>query len=247
VKATVTYINPIYRINKASREEALDKAFHKIKKIISDSTMLIFPDFNKVFEIHKDVFDYQVGSVISHNQKPIAFYSKKLTATQHNYVVEEREMFSIVETLNEFCTMFLGHKLKIYPDHKNLINLTTVSKPPQIQRWQWTIEKFSLVFVYINGPWNMVSDALSRIDTEMSHSTLNSIAILESFENPNYNILNIDYLLSTAVIAKHQQKDTTLVQHIKRHPEYFTKQVDGHNVIPLRNQMYIPTILRKEI
>jgi hypothetical protein len=92
--------------------------------------VLIFPDFNKVFEIHTDVSNYQLGLVISQDQKPIAFYSKNLSATQRNYTVGEREMISIVETLNEFCTMLLGHKLIIYTDHKNLIDLTTVYKPP---------------------------------------------------------------------------------------------------------------------
>jgi hypothetical protein len=31
------------------------------KKIISKNTMLIFPDFHKVFEIHKETPDYQLG------------------------------------------------------------------------------------------------------------------------------------------------------------------------------------------
>jgi hypothetical protein len=62
--------------------------------------MLIFLDFNKVFEIHTDASDYQLGLVISQDQKPIAFYSKKLTATQRSYTVGEREMLFIVETLN---------------------------------------------------------------------------------------------------------------------------------------------------
>jgi hypothetical protein len=41
--------------------------------------------------------------------------------------VGEREVLSIVETLNEVCTMLLGHKQKVYTENKNLINLTTVS------------------------------------------------------------------------------------------------------------------------
>jgi hypothetical protein len=61
----------------------------------------------------------------------------------------------------------------------------------------------------------------------MSHSTLNSDAIPELFENSNDKILNIDYHISTAVIAKHQQKDTTLIL--------------------LNNKIYIPKTLRKEI
>ena len=86
--------------------------------------------------------------------------------TQRNYTVGEREMLSIVKTLNEFCTMLLGHKLKIYTDHKNLTKLTTVSKSPRIQRWQWTIEEFGPDLAYINGPRNVVADALSGLDTE---------------------------------------------------------------------------------
>jgi hypothetical protein len=145
-------------------------------------------------------------------------------------------MLSIVKTLNELCTILLGHKLKIYTDHKSLINLKTVSKSPQIKRWQWTIEEFAPDLEYINGPRNVVAYALSRLDTEISHLTLNSNAIPESFENYNDKRLNIDYPLSTAVIAKHQQIDTKLVQHIKHHPEYFTKRVYDHNVILLNNK-----------
>jgi hypothetical protein len=51
----------------------------------------------------------------------------------------------------------------------------------------------------------VVADALIRLDTEMSHLTLNSDAIPELFEKFDDESLNIDYPLSTAVIAKHQQ------------------------------------------
>jgi hypothetical protein len=116
-----------------------------------------------------------------------------------------------------------------------------------MQRWQWTIEEFGSDLEFINEPRNVVVDAQSRLDTEMSHSTLNSDSIPESFKNSNDKSLNIDYPLSTAVIAKHKQKDTTLVQHIKHHPEYFTKQLDSHKIILLNNKIYIPKTLRKEI
>jgi Integrase zinc binding domain len=143
--------------------------------------------------------------------------------------------------------MPLGHKLKIYTDHKKLINLITVSKSPQIQRWWWTIEEFVLDLKYINEARNVVADALSRLDTEMSHSAYDSDAIPELFKNSDDKSLIIDYPLSTAVIAEHQQKETKLVRHIQRHPEYFTKQVDGHDFVLLNYKIYIPRALRKEI
>jgi hypothetical protein len=86
----------------------------------------------------------------------------------------------------------------------------------QIERCQWTIEEFGPDIEYTNGPQNALADALSRLDTEISHSILYSDAIPELFENPNDKSLNKDYPLSTAVITMHQQKDTKLVRHIKR-------------------------------
>jgi hypothetical protein len=65
----------------------------------------------------------------------------------------------------------------------------------------------------------VVDDALSRLDTEMSHLTYNSDDFPELFENSGDKSLIIDYPLSTAVIVKHQKKDTKLVRLIKRHPE----------------------------
>ena len=88
MEAKITHINPSTELTKVPRgskffkwDKVQDKAFQEIKKLISKSTMLIFPDFNKVFEIHTDASDYQLGSVISQDKKPIAFYSNKFTVT----------------------------------------------------------------------------------------------------------------------------------------------------------------------
>ena len=96
------------------------QAFDAIKKIVSREVMLAFPDFSKTFDIHTDASHYQLGSVISQDGKPIAFYSRKLTETQQRYTTTERELLSIVETLKEFRNILLGQKIRVYTDHKNL-------------------------------------------------------------------------------------------------------------------------------
>jgi hypothetical protein len=73
----------------------------------------------------------------------------------------------------------------------------------------------------MNGPQNVVANVLSRLDTGTPYSKFYSNSIPELLENSDDKSLNIDYPLSTVVIAKDQQKDTTLVRHSKRHPEYF--------------------------
>ena len=57
-------------------------AFNKIKQIVGCKTLLSYPDFNKPFEIHTDASHTQLGMVISQNNKPIAFYSRKLQMAQ---------------------------------------------------------------------------------------------------------------------------------------------------------------------
>ena len=87
------------------------KAFNAIKKIISRKTLLSYPNFDKPFDIHTNASDLQLGTVISQNYKPIAFYSRKLNPAQTRYTTTEKELLAIVETLKEFKNILLGHKI----------------------------------------------------------------------------------------------------------------------------------------
>jgi hypothetical protein len=49
-----------------------------------------------------------------------------------------------------------------------------MSKSPHIQRWRWTMEEFGSTIEYIKGPRNVVADALSRLDTDVSSTTASS-------------------------------------------------------------------------
>ena len=70
--------------------------------------------------MHTDVSKTHLGGVISQNGKPIDFYSHKLTTAQINYTDTEVELVSIVETLKEFLTILLGHRITVYTEHKNI-------------------------------------------------------------------------------------------------------------------------------
>ena len=91
------------------------------------------PDSRKPFVIHTTTNNYQLGAVISQNEIPIAFNSRKLIPTQQRYTTTERELLSIVTTLKEFRTILLGHRIIVHTDHKNLIckNFNT----NRVMRW----------------------------------------------------------------------------------------------------------------
>jgi hypothetical protein len=78
------------------------KAFDMMKRLMAWETILAYPDFDQLFEIHTDASAFQLGACISQNGKPIAFYSRKFTPTQMRYTTTERELLSIVETFKEF-------------------------------------------------------------------------------------------------------------------------------------------------
>ncbi len=64
----------------------------------------------------------QLGAVITQDNRPIAFFSRKLSKTQQKYSVTEIELLVIVETLKlkEFKGMLWGQDIKVYTDHTNL-------------------------------------------------------------------------------------------------------------------------------
>jgi hypothetical protein len=87
----------------------------------------------------------------------------------------------------------------------------------------------------------VVADALSRLDTDVSSTTASSKQIAELYKNSDDKSLqDLDYPLSTQIIAEHQRNDQTLIQHQQHHPEYFSKTVDGQQVILVNNKIYIP-------
>src|SRR5687767_2274320 len=144
--------------------EEHQQAFDEMKRAISRETLLAYPNFNEVFEIHTDASLYQLGACISQNGKPIAFYSRKLKLAQTRYRTTERELLSIVEVLKEFRNILLGQQIRVYTDQENLtqkkFNLD------RVMRWRLYIEEYSPDLQYIKGENIVVADALSQLDME---------------------------------------------------------------------------------
>ena len=91
-----------------------------MKAILATDCLNTYADLDKPFTIVCGASDYQLGSCILQDGKPIAYWSKSLTAAQKNYTTTEKELLAIVLTLKEYRSMLLGGVLNIYTDHKNL-------------------------------------------------------------------------------------------------------------------------------
>ena len=81
----------------------MNEAFTQAKNMISQEVFLTYPDWTSLFCVHTNALDKQLGATISQNNKPIAFFSQKLSKLPRNYTTTEKELLSIVECLNHFA------------------------------------------------------------------------------------------------------------------------------------------------
>ena len=99
---------------------ARQQAFDEMKAVLATYCLNIYTDLDKHFRIVCNASNYQLGSCILQDRRPVAYWSKSLSPVQKNYITTEKELLAIVLTLQEYRRMLLGGKLVLYTDHKNL-------------------------------------------------------------------------------------------------------------------------------
>ena len=80
----------------------MQKAFDKMCALMTVNTLAAYPDHNKWFDISTDASDFQLGACIVQEGRPVAYFSYKLSKSQQNITIMEKEMLDIVATLEEF-------------------------------------------------------------------------------------------------------------------------------------------------
>ena len=189
-----------------------------------------------------------MGAVISQNDKPIAFYSRKLNSAQRNYTTTEKELLAIVETLKEFRNILLGQQITVHTDHKNLTYKQFNTE--RVMRWRLILEEFGPELRYVPGDKNIVADALSRL--ELSETELDTFATAEFLAVKTKDIPQDAFPVRYSLIEKEQQADNDLTKKLrKRVPGYSVNTFRGgdkiRKLITYKDKIVVPASIQKRM
>jgi hypothetical protein len=102
----------------------------------------------------------QLGAVIAQDNRPIAFFSRKLSKMQQKYSVLKIELLAILETLNEFKGMLWMQSIMVFTDHKNRTRDALDLTFNRVYQWRLLLEEYAPKILYIKGIHNTVVNAI---------------------------------------------------------------------------------------
>ena len=145
-----------------------ERAFATLKEKLTEAPVLAFPRFSEQFRLKTDASDVGLGAVLSQiidgHERPIAFASKKLSATETNYSATEKELLAIKWGTAHFHPYLLGAPFVVVTDHRPLVHLNTMKHPAgKVGRWLHTLSQYTFTVEYKPGRLHVDADALSRM------------------------------------------------------------------------------------
>lgn len=152
--------------------DAAQNSFEEVKKLLVVSPALSLYDPTLRSVVSTDASDYGLGAVFAQVQpdgteKPVAFASRTLTATERKYSVVEKEALACVWAVEKWRTYLWGHRFTLRTDHQALTTLLTTKgigrAGMRVARWSARLLCFDYDMVYRPGSQNYTADCLSRL------------------------------------------------------------------------------------
>ena len=150
--------------------EEHERAFNKIKEILSSTPVMAYFDPAKETELVTDASPVGLSAILAQkcpktkNRRVVAYVSKALTDVESRYSQTEKEALAIVWSVERLHTYLYGSHFTLYTDCKpvQLIFDNPKSKPPaRIKRWNLRLQGYDFDVIHTKGTDNP-SDFLSR-------------------------------------------------------------------------------------
>jgi len=147
------------------------RAFQKIKKLLSNSPLLALYDPNLPTVVSADASSFGLGGVLLQKQRdskvlPVCYISRAMTSTEQRYAQIEKEALALTWACERFSDYLLGLKFHLETDHKPLVPLLSTKNleelPIRVQRFRLRLMRFKFSISHVPGKNLTIADALSR-------------------------------------------------------------------------------------
>ena len=150
--------------------DASKDSFNNLKQALANCPTLAFPSqtsthYQLVTDSSKLVVGAALYQMVDRQPAPLGFYSKKLSDTQRDYSVYDKELLAAYLAVHHFKTLIDGHSVTLFLDHKPVVNAfhsKSIAKSDRQQRQLSFISEYVSSVEYIRGDNNVVADCLSR-------------------------------------------------------------------------------------
>ena len=139
-------------------------AFDLLKTRMVEAPVLISPDPEKDYIVQTDASDVGIGGVLAQlwegQERPVAYFSRRLKPAERNYTVSEKECLAVVEAVKSFAVYLLGAHFRLVTDHAALKK--TMGAGARIARWALALQAYNFTVEHKPGAQHTNADALSR-------------------------------------------------------------------------------------
>jgi hypothetical protein len=193
-------------------------SFNTLKQKMCSAPVLALPNFQLPFTLETDASGSGIGVVLMQGGRPIAFYSQALgpkAAAQSTYY---KEALAILQALRKWRHYFLGGKLIIKTDQESLKFMMTQRLSEGIEhKLLLKLLEFDYQIEYKKGKENVVADALSRKEQEISAISSASptwvIDIETSYADDAYYTYIIQKLLINPLVVPHYSVHSGILRY----------------------------------
>ena len=154
--------------------ETCDKAFSEMKKALTTSPILAYPDFRKEFILDTDASFDTIGAVLSQKDEDghehvIAYGSHAMGAHEKGYCITRKELLAIYYFCQHFNHYLYGRRFTLRTDHKAITFMLTTKKPitAQFQTWINYLSSLDIDMKFRKGVLHTNADMLSRNTCDM--------------------------------------------------------------------------------
>ena len=147
------------------------EAFLLLKQRLTESQILMYPDFNRDFILETDASAMGLGVVLSQRAEdgkvhPVAYASRSLSPQEKRYAITELETLAVVWSVSHFHAYLYGHDVYVFTDH-SAVKAVLETPSPSGKHARWWSKLFGssvkrVQITYREGRENTNADALSR-------------------------------------------------------------------------------------